>query len=226
VSRDEAAQLALAMVLTAIAGWVDAIGFLRLGGLFVSFMSGDTTEMASAFAHGRLVEGWAIAGLLLLFVMGSFAGRLVAEAAGAWRRPAGLILTASLLSIGVLLGLAPGQAALVTGTAAMVLAMGVQSAAIARLGDVKASLTSVTGTLVRIGETLADAVTGTGRLAEVAPYVAMWLGLALGAFGGALAYGRVEMAALLVPAAAAALLALHLGGQVRRTPNNNIGSPS
>src|SRR6202044_1977501 len=132
-------------------------------------------EMAAAFAHGRLVEGGAIAGLVLLFVMGSFAGRLVAEATGTWRRPAVLILTASLLSIGVLLGLAPGQAALVTGTAAMVLAMGVQNAAMTRVGDARASLTYVTGTLVKIGETLADAVTGTGRLAGAAPYVALWL---------------------------------------------------
>ncbi|MGC1301980.1 MAG: DUF1275 family protein, partial [Caulobacteraceae bacterium] len=62
----EAAQLVLAVALTAIAGWVDAVGFLRLGSLFVSFMSGNTTEMAAAFVGGRALEGWTAAGIVLL----------------------------------------------------------------------------------------------------------------------------------------------------------------
>jgi uncharacterized membrane protein YoaK (UPF0700 family) len=216
VSRNEIAQLLLAMVLTAVAGWVDAIGFLRLGGLFVSFMSGNTTQMAVAFAQGRTLEAGAAAGIIVLFVMGAFAGRLVAEAAEAWRQAAVLILTASLLSIAVLVGLVGGQAALVTATAAMVLAMGVQNAAMGKVGDAKASLTYVTGTLVKLGETLADALTGAEKLRAVLPYLAMWSGLALGGIAGATAYGQFGPAALLVPAAAAALLALLLGGLVRR----------
>jgi uncharacterized membrane protein YoaK (UPF0700 family) len=216
VSRNEIAQLLLAMVLTAVAGWVDAIGFLRLGGLFVSFMSGNTTQMAVAFAQGRTLEAGAAAGIIVLFVMGAFAGRLVAEAAEAWRQAAVLILTASLLSIAVLVGLVGGQAALVTATAAMVLAMGVQNAAMGKVGDAKASLTYVTGTLVKLGETLADALTGAEKLRAVLPYLAMWSGLALGGIAGAAAYGQVGPPALLVPAAAAALLALLLGGLVRR----------
>lgn len=216
MSRNEIAQLLLAMTLTAIAGWVDAIGFLRLGGLFVSFMSGNTTQMAVAMAQGRTLEAAAAAGIIILFVMGAFAGRLVAEAAEAWRQAAVLILTASLLSIAVLVGLAQGQAALVTATAAMVLAMGVQNAAMGKVGEAKASLTYVTGTLVKLGETLADAFTGAEKLRAVLPYLAMWIGLALGGIAGATAYGQFGSSALLAPAAAAALLALLLGGLVRR----------
>jgi uncharacterized membrane protein YoaK (UPF0700 family) len=216
VSRTETAQLFLAMGLTAIAGWVDAVGFLHLGDLFVSFMSGNTTQMAAAFARGRMAEGGAAAGIVLLFVMGSFAGRLVAESAGVWRQAAVLILTASLLSIAVLVGLAPGQSALLTATAAMVLAMGVQNAAMGKVGEAKASLTYVTGTLVKLGETLADAFTGAEKLRAVLPYLAMWTGLAMGGILGASAYGRFGAAALLAPATAAALLALLLGGLVRR----------
>ncbi len=216
MSRTEVAQLLLAMTLTAIAGWVDAIGFLRLGGLFVSFMSGNTTQMAVALAQGRTLEAGAAAGIIVLFVMGAFAGRLVAEAAEAWRHAAVLILTASLLSIAVLVGLAQGQTALVTATAAMVLAMGVQNSAMGKVGEAKASLTYVTGTLVKLGETLADALTGTEKLRSVAPYLVMWTGLALGGIAGATAYAQFGPPALLVPATAAALLALLLGGLVRR----------
>ena len=38
----------MAVLLAALAGYVDSIGFLQLGGLFVSFMSGNTTRMAAA----------------------------------------------------------------------------------------------------------------------------------------------------------------------------------
>ena len=42
----ERADLTLAVVLVALAGFVDAVGFLVLGGLFVSFMSGNSTQFA------------------------------------------------------------------------------------------------------------------------------------------------------------------------------------
>ena len=38
--------LLLAVLLAALAGIVDAIGFIRLGHLFVSFMSGNSTQFA------------------------------------------------------------------------------------------------------------------------------------------------------------------------------------
>lgn len=40
----------LAIALAALAGYVDAIGFLRLGGFFVSFMSGNSTRLAVGIA--------------------------------------------------------------------------------------------------------------------------------------------------------------------------------
>ncbi len=47
---DEAAlgDLLLAAALIAVAGFVDAIGFLTLGHLFVSFASGNSTQFAIA----------------------------------------------------------------------------------------------------------------------------------------------------------------------------------
>jgi hypothetical protein len=40
---DSRRNIALACALSALAGYVDGIGFLHLGGLFVSFMSGNST---------------------------------------------------------------------------------------------------------------------------------------------------------------------------------------
>ncbi len=42
---DSRRNISLACALSALAGYVDGIGFLHLGGLFVSFMSGNSTRM-------------------------------------------------------------------------------------------------------------------------------------------------------------------------------------
>jgi len=40
----------VAVALAALAGYVDVIGFLKIGGLFVSFMSGNSTRLAIGLA--------------------------------------------------------------------------------------------------------------------------------------------------------------------------------
>ena len=42
--------------MSTLAGYVDAIGFLHLGGLFVSFMSGNSTRMGGCADQGRLTR--------------------------------------------------------------------------------------------------------------------------------------------------------------------------
>jgi hypothetical protein len=51
----EAARgLVVATMLAALAGMVDVIGYLHLKGLFVSFMSGNSTQLAAALGRGDL----------------------------------------------------------------------------------------------------------------------------------------------------------------------------
>ena len=60
----------LASVLSSAAGFVDAVGFIHLGGYFVSFMSGNSTRGATALAEGNWT-GFAIAfGLVGAFLTG------------------------------------------------------------------------------------------------------------------------------------------------------------
>ena len=72
---DEAHGPTLAGVLAALAGMVDAIGYLRLGHLFVSFMSGNSTQLAVAVGRGDLTEACIITELIAPFVLGAAAGR-------------------------------------------------------------------------------------------------------------------------------------------------------
>jgi uncharacterized membrane protein YoaK (UPF0700 family) len=68
----EAARgLVLAVMLAALAGMVDVIGYLHLSGLLVSFMSGNSTQLAAALGKGDLAGAATIAELIALFVLGA-----------------------------------------------------------------------------------------------------------------------------------------------------------
>lgn len=74
-------------------------------------------------------------------------------------------------------------------------------------GDVKISLTFMTGNLVKIGQRLGLALAGGPALAFL-PWLLLWLAMIGGAVAGALAWPVLGIANLGVAAAVAALLAL------------------
>jgi len=81
----EARALVLAGLLAALAGMVDVIGYLHLKGLFVSYMSGNSTQLAAALGQGNFAAAGIIAKLVALFVLGAAAGQVLAGFAGDWR---------------------------------------------------------------------------------------------------------------------------------------------
>jgi uncharacterized membrane protein YoaK (UPF0700 family) len=93
-------QLSLAIALTAIAGYVDGIGFLTLKQLFVSFMSGNSTQFAVAAADRSWGDASSAAMLVVLFVVGVSGGHLLGIRVRAWRRPVILVTEAALLTLG------------------------------------------------------------------------------------------------------------------------------
>ncbi len=209
MTRDDLAHLALAVCLIAIAGYVDAVGFLRLGHLFVSFMSGDLTQFAVSASHGEASQAGQAGGIVALFVIGVVAGRLLARWAKHWRRPVVLILDAALLGLAALVASSP--AAIVP----VVLAMGIQNEALHKAGEAKTALTYVTGTLVNLGEKIGDAFGAEAdkRWAWV-PYLLLWAGLVIGAAIGAHCYGAAGLRALVWPAAVLVLCAAITAGAV------------
>src|SRR6266568_2200977 len=94
---DAGLSLALAGLLAGLAGSVDAIGYLHLSGLFLSFMSGNSTQLAVALGQGDAGEGAAIGELIALFVVGAAAGQVVAGFTGRWHMTSVLIGVAILL---------------------------------------------------------------------------------------------------------------------------------
>ncbi|WP_314375556.1 YoaK family protein [Sphingomonas paucimobilis] len=187
--RSDRRSWPLAIGLSLLAGYVDAIGFQRLGGYFVSFMSGNGTMLALGLvAPGGAAHGVAIlAALLALFVVGVMLGtliRLILPRAG---QPGVLVLVAMLLA----------GAAAVQGWAGllMAVAMGAANATFERDGEVSIGVTYMTGTLVKIGQHLARMVAGRTRWAWV-PYLLLWIGFVAGASLGAVSYAQWGVAAL------------------------------
>lgn len=192
VKHYERGEVALAIVLAGVAGYVDAIGFLKLGGFFVSFMSGNSTRLGVALATAN---GAAVATVLRLvgaFVAGVVLGALTARAFGENRRSPVLIVEAALLALGAsLLALGFGAAGMI----AVAMAMGAENAVFQRHGDVAVGLTYMTGALVKAGQRIAGALVG-GEPSDWLRYILLWTGLAAGGALGALTYVTIGAAAL------------------------------
>ncbi|WP_426029442.1 YoaK family protein [Caulobacter sp. DWP3-1-3b2] len=189
----------MAICLASLAGYIDALGFMELGGFFVSFMSGNSTRLAVALT-GNLANAALAASLIVTFVLGVILGSLVAHFAKHHRRAAVMSFVAALLFGAASLNAVGFKHAAIV---AMGLAMGAENAVFERDGEVSIGLTYMTGTLVKLGQRLAIAFTGGSKTAW-APYFLLWSGLVGGAALGSSAYAHLGLKALW-PAAIAAV---------------------
>lgn|SRR5690606_18232432 len=173
--------VALSCALAFVAGFVDAIGFIETGGLFVSFMSGNSTQASVETLQGNFHIALLSAYLLICFVAGvTIAGTVAARAAdhrpyvvgGAGVALAGVAIT-SLLGAG-----SPWTYGLVAA------AMGSLNTLYLADGRARIAITYATGTLVSLGLSLAALVTGKSRTAWRRPLL-LWGSLAVGAVAGA-----------------------------------------
>lgn len=189
--------LVLGMVLTATAGFVDAIGFIELGGYFVSFMSGNTTQGGAAVITGD----WKVVGLTLslvaLFFIGSVFGTLLATTNPRWAPS--LVSGAVALGVGATLalqlnGFKAEQSMLILAAAA-----GAQNAILPMRGAVRLGATFVTGTLYVAGQDLAFALRGKVPRWRWVQHLAIWVSLFIGAAIGALLFAPMSGYALVVP---------------------------
>ena len=195
-------NVVLACALSALAGYVDGIGFIYLGGLFVSFMSGNSTRMGVSLAEGHWYDAAQALGLIALFVTGAACGSLIVLGRGANRQAWILLVEAALLAVA---GASDALGFPLGAIAAIVLAMGLENAVFQIGGGVGLGLTYVTGALVKVGQLIASALKGGARWAWV-PNLLLWSALVVGAVCGALAYGAVGLTAIWFAAGAALAL--------------------
>nr|WP_168555759.1 YoaK family protein [Novosphingobium sp. SG720] len=201
MDRMDRARRRFAIALAAMAGFIDAVGFLSADGYFVSFMSGNTTRLGVAL--GTDVPRAAMPALLIGgFVAGVTLGALAALKAGTRRKLAVLALVALCL-----LEAAGARAVGLHGAmlAGLVLAMGALNNTFLRDGEVAVGLTYMTGALVKLGQGLAREIAGTR--AEWRPWALLWAGLLAGAVVGAFLQDRLPLGCLWIGAAWAMIMA-------------------
>ncbi len=199
---DTSRNILLACALSALAGYVDGVGFLHLGGLFVSFMSGNSTRMGVSLAEGQWASALESLGLIALFVVGAAAGSLIVLGRGVNRQPWVLLAEALLLAAAALcytVGLSNAA------VAAIVLAMGLENAVFQIHGGAGLGLTYVTGALVKVGQQVAATLSGGARWGW-APNLLLWAALVMGSLCGALAYYWINLAAIWFAACSALAL--------------------
>jgi uncharacterized membrane protein YoaK (UPF0700 family) len=196
---DSRRNILLACALSALAGYVDGLGFLYLGGMFVSFMSGNSTRMGVSLAEGHFGAAAEALGLIALFVVGAACGSLIVRSRSAFCQCWILLIEAVLLGGAALCHLfgVPGFA-----IAAIVMAMGLENAVFQIEGGGGLGLTYVTGALVKVGQHIAEALTGGARFGWVSNLL-LWASLVAGSIVGAWAYLQINLAAIWLAAASA-----------------------
>lgn len=218
-------RLAIAVALAILAGYVDGIAFIYLGGYFVSFMSGNTTQSGVELAGGDLAAAGFGLTVIVAFVVGVMAGTLVASPGRdrGWVILAGvggvIALGAALATAAAVDPNAVSAAALlaVAPTAACLsLAMGAVNTVFSGRGEASFGITYMTGALVKIGEGIVGALRGGDRTGWLR-YLVLWLGIASGAIAGAAVFALAGSAALWAGPIAAFALAGVLGAtRIRR----------
>lgn len=184
-----------------VAGYVDAISYTELGSVFAANMTGNSVLLAIAAARG---EGTRAMGYVLTLAA-FFAGAL---AAAALRRSTGR--AAVPLALGVLLLLASSFLLPDLRRAALALTMGLLGASVSRFGPVALQTVVVTGTIVRLSETIVARLAPTPSPPEpgsVRLHALAWT--AYGA-GAALAIFAQHLTSRPIFAAAALLLVISI----------------
>jgi uncharacterized membrane protein YoaK (UPF0700 family) len=150
------------LILTAIAGFVDAIGYLNLREIYVSNMSGNTVAVAIHFSRHDWSNAWAHACPLLAFFPGLIAGDCIVEITKRSKKPSALMPALLVEAAGLLLFVLlekyylphlgslhryvePGYE---TAVGILAFSMGLQNGALRCIGALKDVHTYVTGTLL------------------------------------------------------------------------------
>lgn len=190
--------------LSAVAGYVDAIGFIKLGGLFVSFMSGNSTRLGVGAVIDPQTAMTAV-GIVAAFVAGVMAATMLAVVAGSRRKWVVLVFVAIILAISAAGdGRVPNEWTAV----AMAASMGAVNTVLQRSGEVSVGVTYMTGTLVKFGQRLAGSLIGGPPWAWL-PYLALWSTLVGGAAAGTLAHSRLGPTSIWLAVAAVVLLSCY-----------------
>ncbi|MBC9034170.1 DUF1275 domain-containing protein [Sphingomonas sp. JC676] len=212
MQRTESPLIVIAVCLAALAGFVDALAFTSLGGFFASFMSGNSTRLGVGLGTGDAGSALTAGALVMSFIAGVILASVIQRAAPERAK------TGVMLAVTILLLLAAGLASVAPGPIVLLLlaaAMGTENGVFHRDGEVTIGVTYMTGSLVRVGQKLANALMGDPDRWSWVPYLALWTGFLAGVVFGAASHMRWGWNALWLAPLAAAVLTLAISRATR-----------
>jgi uncharacterized membrane protein YoaK (UPF0700 family) len=223
-------QAALAVLLAGVAGFVDAVGYLLLHGLFVAHITGDTDKVGQGLARASFATTAPIALAVLEWTLSIAVATLAIELATrrGMRAPVAVALAVEAALIAALMGWRPSG--FHAREALAVCAMGVQTATVAKWGRQTIRTTYLSGMLTRLAQAAAHLVARPARnepsyLRDTLGlddrrhsavmsllYVSLWLGFVGGAVAGAWTTKHWQLWGLSLPLAG---LGVALGLELR-----------
>jgi len=136
-----------AALLCLIAGYVDIIGYIDLGGVFAANMTGNSVLLVLAMVRGEAARSASYLLTLSAFLAGAIAAAALRRVT---RRPVlPLVGAALLVALAALAHLPPNWELPV-----LAFGMGLQGAAITRFGPTSLQTVVVTGTMIRLADNL------------------------------------------------------------------------
>lgn len=202
----------VALLLTLSAGLVDILGFLTFYSTFTAHMTGVTVHLGQFVADKKTFDVAVLIGVLLAFLLGSVIGRTVVELAvhQKLRSAASLALFLEAATIFIVASVG-GDHANVLMSLLLAAAMGLQTAALTRVGPLTVHTTFVTGMLNKLAQLLSQSLIlhcrttrsakTTRQISRQAVFLAsIWFAYFLGAAAGGLMDPRWKAHSLFVPA--------------------------
>lgn len=183
-------------LLCLVGGSADAIAYLRFG-TFVGAMTGNTVLLGI-----DIVEGHAAIALYHVAIVAVFLLAVIATRAAVDRK---MPVIVALMLTALMLGLS-GLIASPWGAALSAAALGMQNAAVRRIGGVPVNTAFITGDLIRLGAAVPEAG-APSRQREVVLLAAAWIAYAGGAVLGAAALHMISYP-MMVPAVLALAAAI------------------
>jgi uncharacterized membrane protein YoaK (UPF0700 family) len=202
-------QFAAGLVLIVVAGFVDAVCYVELGGFFASFMSGASISLGVSASGQQWTAAYHAAFLIVVFVTAATISTVISGTSRLGGKTIAILLEAVLLSGAVLMidrG-SPSSDAI----APLVAAMGVQNTAFRPINGIRLGVTYMTGTLVTFSQALGSFLIGGARTWTWAAHGLVWMLFVAGAAAGAVLHLKYGFIALAVPTAVVWILVAVMG---------------
>jgi uncharacterized membrane protein YoaK (UPF0700 family) len=211
-------------LLSGVAGAVDTFGYLALGQVFITHVSGNTGVLAISLVHGQFGEAFHRGAAVPIFFVGAACGAALVESAEDHRAVARALLIEALLLAVFAAAAWIGGSALRTSTGGWLLlltllaaATGLQNAALTHPGTRGTHTTHITGPVTELAMQFTRRITPSRRhefdAGQTARFAARLAGFTAGALAGAVLSSAAPTAGPLVPAAVLVGLALGEGAR-------------